>query len=275
MRAIRQHYARLLCLSGLLALGLAVWAAQAPNAFEAPQPSAVPEQPLKPLAAMPVEPEHRLWHPPEPLPGLRSGGPRVVVDLFTPPKWFVHPDTHQWMLAAYPPQEADFGLRLKALKPRYYRYQYQGFVKNRDTQSDTDYAAILMDTETGSSLLAQVGTTFGQNTLRLSSLDYVHEQQPDGSVEQHIQITLLDKALQQNVVLSNRQPRVRIGFELHLYLSDKPQTVFRCYAIGETFDMGNASFTIRTIDWEEPSITVEKQFSDSDHKQTQKLFPEL
>lgn len=148
-----------------------VWRVTPSNKNTAPTPSAIDLDTL-----LEFNDQHTIWSAPGGSDGVKFNAP--LFDLFTPPniyyedKQLVMEPCVQWQF------DTTFPLRLKTIKPKKYRLQFEGYVQ---PEQNSKYVIILHDVENNQTLHCEEGQSF--SSLQFSILSFnIKTTEQDGMV---------------------------------------------------------------------------------------------
>ncbi|MGA2053070.1 MAG: hypothetical protein ABSH19_07150 [Opitutales bacterium] len=191
--------------------------------------------------------------------------------VFTPPKIWWDPAagwTAESPKAPKPPPPP-FAMHLEGLENRLYRIQFQGYIG-----SATNPLLQMADTENNTFFNTKVGQDNPEEAVKVTSFKEQLLQQSDGTLHRVGIITIVDERANQTLTLTSGVPLTLPNDQYFLLETDDPLPSQRWEVtkVGETLDVGNATFKITGLDLKAPSATVEKDQPNEDTL-TQTLTP--
>jgi len=258
---MKKYYDKILFLLGLAVVGIGFGIFSYKGGV--PQPVSMPDIKLTGNAFEPIPPPKIaepsvIWEAP---PNQREDydEPGWVYSIFTPPKiywqdgegWVVH---DSGVMAPQP-----FGVHLVAAKKDLYRIQMLG-VAGKSEADPTDLIRF-SDEETGAPLELRLGEESTRSQIKVTDLKIDRVDKGHGLIKNIATVTILDERTGQSVVLTQDEPYSPTNNEYYiLQVSDPyPPEEWHVTAKGDKKDLpGKASFVVTDLDFDKPSVTVEK-----------------
>lgn len=271
---MNKFYDKLLLLLAVLALigGIAYYFLNAGKASPAGNGSADLST-TDPYEAIPI-PDSDVRTAEWPAPGHQTAGEDWVYDVFTPPFIFIDEDgnfTAEKPVPPPPPQP--FGVYLDKFFQKPYRIQIQGF--SGDRKKPQECVIFLFDEERQMRFFIRPGQTNEEAGVEV--LDFVIDRKVDaaaGEVTVTVYANILDKRTGKTVKLVDGERLFEDGVTIVLKSKEDPGFELLNPKVGVSFENELGSYTLKEINLEERSVTVEKQATEDFEAETRRLFLE-
>jgi hypothetical protein len=190
--------------------------------------------------------------------------------VFTPPKIWWDPTSGWTAEAPKPPRVIPpFGLHLDNLEQRLYRVQFQSYTGAADATAHLQ----MQDTANNSFFDTKVGLENPDEAVKVLDFKMVRQTLPDGTSYRVATITLLDERTNQTLSLTQGQQLTLPNDRYFLLETESPLTPqkWEVTKVGDSLDVGVANFTITKVDYDAPSVTVEKDWPTGSKEDKQEL----
>lgn len=212
------------------------------------------------------------WPPPEPQPA----GEEWLYQVFTPPKIYIDKDGN---FTAIPPEgfipPPPFGIYLAegpAKKP--YRLQIQGFSGNRNKPEEC--VLFFFDEERQVRFFIRPGQTNDEAEVEVLDFDIDTQIDDENNVEVAVVATILDKRSGETIKLVDGE-RLFVSEMTLTFRSNQDESVLVELTVEDlkpdvSFETPQGQFTLKEINLEDKSVTVEKQATEDFEAETKILI---
>jgi len=191
--------------------------------------------------------------------------------VFTPPKiWW--DATSGWTAEPPKPPKAPappFGVHLVDLEKRLYRVQFESYTGAADKTAHLQ----MLDTANNTIFDTKVGQENPDEAVKVLDFKLVRVTQDDGTSYREPTITLLDERTNQTLTLGQGQKLTLPNDRYFLLETESPLDVqkWEVTKVGDSLDVSVANFTITKVDYDAPSVTVEKAWPKGSKEDNQEL----
>lgn len=205
-------------------------------------------------------------------PAAQSHGPLWVYDVFTPPKIYFNEDTNEFL--PEPPRPPapppPFGIQLVEVVQKLYRLQFDGYL---DAPSGKPQDAILLFRNTESSSRPRLSVGMRDAEGEFSVLSFELRRDDSGGLLRRIPIvTIRDERIGRDVVLRSDEKLVLPDQIIAILQGTEPNFPrFEIPGTGGTITIGDATFIVSNIRFDNQSATVEKQQPDMEEPEIREL----
>jgi len=260
---MKNYYDKVLFLLGLILLGLGVGyvfmkgglpAGTAPRINPVLTGGAYEAVPVSNVTA-----ESATWDPaPDQYDGTDTTKAGIwVYSVFTPPKiWW---DTTSGWTAEPPkppkPPKPPFGLHFDNIAYRLYRIQFHGYLGSVDKP-----ILQLEDTSTKTFFNAKLNEDQPNAGIKVTGFKVVLVTGADGGIIHVGTLTMIDDRTHETVTLTENKPLILPNDRYFLLETDSPlpSQNWEVTKVGETLDVGDVNFKIVGLDYNAPSVTVDR-----------------
>lgn len=201
-------------------------------------------------------------------------------DLFTPVEVSWVPRTTEYVpkgegLVGTVTADAAFGLRLLSLSHPKYRLRISGIAEGA-SKAPADATIFLYDDELRTALRGKVGDTLGAKGSQVKILKYEPKQTDPktGQLTKPHAVTVKDIALRRDMVLGIAPVEFADRISI-VFASETASTpVWTATAVGDKFENESGVFTIKGVDFEGQTVTVDKSFVADPVKNKRKVISE-
>jgi hypothetical protein len=257
---MKKYYDKVLFLLGLAVLGIGVGIFYYKGG--APKSSPLPTMKLTGTAFDPIPPPkideaNADWESP-PDQGEDRNESGWTYYVFTPPKiWWQTGEG--W--TAIPPSGTSvvrpYGIRFVAAKKDLYRVQLEGTAGNGDAKDVIDFS----DEESGFDFHLRVGEESPRVQVKVLDMTVDRVEKDHGIIEKVAKVSILDERTNQTISLTQGEPYSPTNNEYYILqiTAPYPEQEWKVSKVGDSHDLPNkASFVVTALDFDKPSVTVEK-----------------
>lgn len=193
-------------------------------------------------------PQHKAWEPVSGSDSSRFNAP--LFDLFTPPNIYydgtqlIMEPCLQWQF------NTTFPLRLKNIKPKKYRLQFEGYIQ---PSPDAKYVIILHDLEHDQVLHCEDGQTLNSLEFAILSFDIKTVEQ-DGMIINTPSVQIFDSRIQQKFELTGTVKYYDDQYDVVLENIDG--ATYTLSTIGQETKIGESICILDKIDPDNKSVTI-------------------
>jgi hypothetical protein len=178
--------------------------------------------------------------------------------VFTPPKIWWDPVAGWTALSpkGAKPAPPPFGLHLDNLVSRLYRIQFRGYLGSTDRTATLQ----LEDTTSKTYFNTKVGLEKADKGIKVTDFKVERRTGPGGSIYRVGMITMLDEHTGQTLTLEDDKP-LSLPNDRYFQLETEAPLDVKTWEVtkaGETLDVGDVNFKISKVDYDAPSVTVQK-----------------
>ena len=275
---MKNYYDKVLFILALALLGLGVAYCFMKGGLPSGAPPQIVQQPpnggaYQPLPTAVVKSEPAQWNASEDEYANTTGIPPDLwyYGVFTPPKIWWDPASGWSAEAPLGPKAAPppFGVHLVDKEKRLYRVQFQSYSGNADATAHLQ----LQDTANNTLFDTKVGQENPDEAVKVLDFKMVRVTQEDGTSYRVPTITLLDERTNQTLTLGQGQNLYLPNDRYFLLETESPLDVqkWEVTKVGDSLDVGVANFTITKVDYDAPSVTVEKDWPAGSKEDKQEL----
>lgn len=191
-----------------------------------------------------------------------------VYDVFTPPKIFIGADGEFTAEGIKPkPKAPPFGLYLSEIKQDAYRIQIEGYIEEAETNS----LILLYDEERKTSIRARIGDTVADSEFKVLDFGIKRIVDPTEGIYKEATAKILDQRSKEEVVLTHGERLFEDAVTIIVRSKEDTSINLELKEVGETFETSLGQYTLKEINLEESSITVEKQHNEEFEAETMVL----
>ncbi len=213
------------------------------------------------------------------LKGEKPDGDFWAYDLFTPVEVSWLPRTSEYMPKGEsdvaPKREELFGLRLVSITHPKYRLRVSAIAEGA-TKAPADATIFVYDDAARVTLRGKVGEVLGPKGNQIKILKYEPRQTDTktGQLLKAAAVTVKDLALRRDIVLGNTAVEFKDRINM-VFCSEASSTpVWTATAVGDKFEDESGVFTIKGVDFEGQTVTVDKSFVADPVKNKRKVISE-
>ncbi|TVP75020.1 MAG: hypothetical protein EA353_14700 [Puniceicoccaceae bacterium] len=207
-------------------------------------------------------------------PRPRAQSTTWIYDVFTPPKIYIDPETGLFSSEPIDPSADEvvpFGVYLARMEQDLYRFQFQGFVEVDLTDPSTSIIYIF-DTEARRQISARKGRAYPESGFEIRDFTVVRQDDASGAITRLATVVLYDKDEEMEVTM--RQGEVIYTDSITIELASREHPDFRVEVerAGDTFENPSGKFTVKNINLENQTVTVEKAATEDDGEPERRIL---
>lgn len=199
-----------------------------------------------------------------------------IYDVFTPPKIFIN-EKGEFVSEGFEPPVPlpPFGIYLAEIEREPYRIQIEGYIE--EGPGDASKSLVLLyDEERSKSLRSRVGETVADSEFKLLNFEVERIIEPEGGIFKEAKAKILDQRSGEEVILKHGErlfdDDVAIVIRSDEDASIEIKLLMQLSELGQVFETPLGQYTLKEINLEESSITVEKQGIDGGDAEVQVLI---
>jgi len=179
-----------------------------------------------------------------------------LYDIFTPPGIYFDEKRGRF-IARDLFEDPDSCLVLDSFERIPYRIQFSAWVSELDY---SDPQGLLYCSDTANAILVKAGDHCEAENFTVLAFDYILKES-HGATTRVARITLYDRHLGKEVVLTSPNKASHSDWVIHCHLASDSDSHYAFRAIGDSFKINDVSFTMLDFDPERETATIEKSSS--------------
>lgn len=195
-------------------------------------------------------------------------------DVFTPPKIFID-EQGQFSAEGWvpPPPPVPFGVYLAEIRRNPYRIQFEGYIE--EDASDVSKTLLLFyDEEKQSQVRARPGETEPEHEFEVRDFTIERIRTDDGGIDKVAEAIIYDQRRGEEVELIHGERLFDSGVTVVIRSNEDPSVEIALTEAPSEFETPSGNFTLKEINLEESSVTVEKHGNEEVEAETKTLVAE-
>jgi len=177
-----------------------------------------------------------------------------VYDVFTPPQIFLEPDGTFTIIPIVPEEDRPpFGLYLATMRQDPYRIQVEGYIEEKDNS-----LILFYDEERKQSIRARVGDIVADSGFEVSDFKIERIVDPVEGIYKVATAKILDQREDKEFTLIHGERLMKEEVTIIVKSKEDSSIEIQLMDVGESFETPLGQYTLKEINLEESSITVEK-----------------
>lgn len=227
------------------------------------------QQPGGPAYEAVAAPELEITQPKWPDPVAQDRDGLQIYDIFTPPK--IYWDPIKGELVFQPVEEPEpptpFGLELVSIERELFRVQLEAFFLSPEGTME-DSTVQFFNTKLGESIRGKMGDEFPEHGFSITDVKYrrvVLEEEGSTTIRRVPTVTIVDLDQNGREIVLTTESKLFLEGKLTITLRTLPpyeEAEFNWKQVGDTYQSGDATFTLQSFNFDNKTVTVEKTAPD-------------